>query len=75
MVAKTSGGLIKSSTAWDEEALANLDRLAEERGGGTTRSDVIREAVRLGMPLYEQQTAMLRSLERASAQAAKVGAA
>lgn len=61
-MSKTSGGLVKFSVALDEELVGTLDRLAEERGPGTKRSDVIRDALRLGASEYRRQTTMLRSL-------------
>lgn len=62
LVSKTSGGLVKFSVAIEEDLVAILDRLAEERGLATKRSDVIRDALRLGAPEYRKQTTMLKNL-------------
>jgi metal-responsive CopG/Arc/MetJ family transcriptional regulator len=62
MVSKTSGGLVKTSFQIEEELLLEVDRLAGERGSNISRSDVIRDLVRLGSPAYEQQTAVLKSM-------------
>lgn len=59
---RTSGGLVKFSAVLEEDAFILLDQLAAQRGPGTTRQDVIREALRLGLPLYEQQTKVLDSM-------------
>ena len=58
-------GLKAFSTAMEDDMVALLDEMAAERGPSISRSDVIRECVEIGMPIYRARTARLKTISAA----------